>query len=108
MTKAPKIDGILDKPLWETHAYKITNFKQYVPKNKEDVTHKTDVYIGHDKKNLYIAFRAFDSEADRIRYCVNQRDNCKEDDFISVFWIPSMRKAAPTVLPSILSAYKWI
>ena len=49
-----------------------------------DPTHKIEAYIGYDKKNLYIAFRAYDSEPDKIRYCVTNRDNCMEDDWMIV------------------------
>ena len=85
LSSPPKIDGILDSPLWEKEALKIENFLQMTPKEKGTPSEKTVAYIGYDQKNLYIAFRSEDSEVKKIRASITNRDNCLEDDWVCVF-----------------------
>lgn len=84
LSHIPKIDGILENPLWEKEALKIENFVQYTPKEKGTPSEKTVAYIGYDHKNLYIAFRCYDSEVKKIRASVTNRDNCMNDDWIYI------------------------
>lgn len=82
LSHSPKIDGVLDNPIWETEALKIENFVQLSPKENGVPTEKTVAYLGYDEKNLYIAFRAFDSQASKIRCSITKRDGCLEDDWV--------------------------
>ncbi|MCD6193200.1 MAG: carbohydrate binding family 9 domain-containing protein [Candidatus Aminicenantes bacterium] len=84
LSHAPKIDGVLDNDLWEREALKIEEFLQFLPKEKEKPTQKTVVYLGRDKKNLYIAFRCFDTEPQKIRASVTNRDNIMDDDWVLI------------------------
>ncbi len=84
-SKAPKIDGILDNPMWEEDAYKFEQFFQLSPKEGAPPTKKTIMYMGYDKKNLYMAIKCYDSEPDKIRASITNRDQCIEDDWIAVF-----------------------
>ncbi len=85
LSSPPKIDGVLDNPLWEKEALKIEGFLQYTPKEKGTPSEKTVAYIGYDKKNLYFAFRCFDSEPNKIRASVTNRDNIVDDDWAVIF-----------------------
>lgn len=85
LSQAPKIDGVLDNPLWEKEALKIENFLQFTPKEKATPSEKTVAYIGHDRKNLYFAFRCFDSEPGKARVSVTRRDNIVDDDWVVIF-----------------------
>jgi len=82
LTETPKIDGVLDNPIWETQALKIENFVQLTPKENGVPTEKTVAYLGYDEKNLYIAFRAFDSQSSKVRCSITKRDGCMEDDWV--------------------------
>ncbi len=84
LTHAPKIDGVLDNPIWETEALKIEAFVQLSPKENGAPTEKTVAYLGYDEKNLYVAFRASDSQASKIRCSITKRDGCLEDDWIMI------------------------
>ncbi len=84
LTKAPKIDGILDNPIWETQALKIDAFVQLSPKENGVPTEKTVAYLGYDEKNLYVAFRAYDSQASKVRCSITKRDGCLEDDWVFI------------------------
>ncbi|MFA9454382.1 MAG: DUF5916 domain-containing protein [Candidatus Aminicenantaceae bacterium] len=85
MSGSPKIDGILDNPFWEKEALKIDGFRQFTPVEKGDPSQKTEAYIGYDPKNLYIAFRCYDTDPQKIRASITKRDNVIDDDWILVF-----------------------
>jgi hypothetical protein len=85
LTEAPKIDGILDNPIWDEQALKIQDFLQFAPKEKGIPTQKTVAYLGYDQKNLYFAFRCFDTERNKIRASITNRDNIIDDDWVAIF-----------------------
>ena len=82
LSHAPKIDGVLDNPIWEKEALKIEDFVQLTPKENGPPTEKTVAYDGFDEKNLYLAFRCFDSDAAKVRCSITSRDNIIDDDWI--------------------------
>jgi hypothetical protein len=84
LTDPPKIDGVLD-PAYEIQALKIENFVQLSPKENGVPTERTIAYLGFDARNLYIAFRCFDSQPKKVRCSITNRDNIIDDDWIVVF-----------------------
>jgi hypothetical protein len=84
LTKAPKIDGVLDNPIWETEALKLENFVQLTPKENGVPSEKTVAYLGYDEKNLYVAFRAYDTQSSKVRCSITKRDGCMEDDWVFI------------------------
>ncbi|MCX7973027.1 MAG: carbohydrate binding family 9 domain-containing protein [Candidatus Aminicenantes bacterium] len=80
----PKIDGILENPLWEK-ATVIEQFTQYEPQEGAKPSELTRVFIGYDQNYLYIAFRCFDSDPQAIRASLTQRDRVMRDDGITVY-----------------------
>ncbi len=85
LASAPKIDGTLDNPIWKDQALKIEDFFQFTPKEKGIPTQKTVAYVGYDQKNLYFAFRCYDTEPKKIRASITNRDNIIDDDWIVIF-----------------------
>ncbi len=85
LANTPRIDGVLDNPIWEEKALKIEDFLQFTPKEKGIPTQKTVAYLGYDYKNLYVAFRCFDSEQKKIRASITNRDNIIDDDWVAIF-----------------------
>lgn len=84
LSSSPKIDGLLDE-VYEQQALKIENFVQLSPQENGQPGEKTVAYLGYDQKNLYLAFRCFDSQPKKIRCSVTSRDNCMEDDWVIIF-----------------------
>lgn len=85
ISSPPKIDGIVqENPEW-SEALKIEDFVQFTPKEKGKPSEKTIFYIGYDRENLYMAFKCFDSEPDKIRATLAQRDQIFSDDWIIIF-----------------------
>ncbi len=84
LSEIPKIDGVLDNPVWEAQALRIDGFVQLAPKENGVPTERTVAYLGYDEKNLYVAFRAFDSQAAKVRCSITKRDGCLEDDWVFI------------------------
>ena len=55
-----RIDGILDEPIWAS-LKPISNFKKKYPNDIGEAKRQTEVLCTYDDKNLYFAFKAYDS-----------------------------------------------
>ena len=82
--KAPKIDGIIDNPLWNMGAV-VEDFTQFEPVEGAPPSEKTKAYFGYDTDHLYIALRCYDSNPEAVRACLTQRDKVQGDDEITIF-----------------------
>ncbi len=89
--QAPKIDGKLDDDCW-TKASVAKDFLQRRPEEGAPATEKTVVRICRDDKVLYIGARCFDSQPDKIRAGVMQRDApVRGDDYFFILLDPFQR-----------------
>ncbi len=79
----PVIDGKLDDEAWKS-AQVLNDFYQTSPGINIAPSKPTEVMLGYDEKNLYIAFRCFD-EKDKIRATVAKRDNVFGEDNVRVW-----------------------
>jgi Domain of unknown function (DUF5916)/Carbohydrate family 9 binding domain-like len=79
---APVIDGKTDDPAWEKVEW-AAGFIQREPEEDQPPTEPTSFKILYDDKNLYVAIRADDSQADRIERRISRRDNV-EGDFVGI------------------------
>lgn len=82
-TAPPVIDGKLDDEAWKT-AQVLKDFYQTSPGDNIAASKPTEVMLGYDEKNLYIAFRCFD-EKGKIRATVAKRDNVFNEDNVRVW-----------------------
>ncbi len=80
---APVIDGKLDDEVWKT-APVLKDFIQTSPGDNIPASKPTEVMLGYDEKNFYIAFKCFD-EKDKIRATVAKRDNVFNEDNVRVW-----------------------
>jgi hypothetical protein len=83
MESAPVIDGQLNDAIWRTAAV-FGDFLQIQPGDNVAPSSPTEVMIGYDAKNLYIAFRV-KQDRDKIRATVARRDNIFNDDYVGVY-----------------------
>lgn len=79
----PVIDGQMNEPVWQTAAV-FGDFLQTNPGDNVPPTHLTEVMIGYDSKNFYIAFR-IKQDRDKVRATVARRDNIFSDDYVGVY-----------------------
>jgi len=87
LERAPALEDFLDmKPGNELAAklVKVENFVQREPKDGEQATQRTEVYLGYSDKNLYVIFVAFDSEPDKIRARMSRREAINDDDQVEI------------------------
>ena len=74
--QAPKIDGILDDPCWESQP-SITLFKQQFPVFNADPSQKTEIKIVYDNFSIYVGAILYDTAPDSIFAQLGSRDNNK-------------------------------
>ncbi len=79
----PVIDGKLDDEIWKS-AQILKDFVQTSPGDNIAASKLTEVMLGYDEKNLYIAFRCWD-EKDKIRATVAKRDDVFGEDNVRVW-----------------------
>jgi hypothetical protein len=79
---APVIDGQLNDAVWRSAAV-FGDFVQTQPGDNVKPTYPTEVRMGYDSKNLYIAFNA-KQKRDTIRATVARRDDIFNDDYVLV------------------------
>ena len=81
----PAIDGILDDECWENAGEWSGTFTQQMPNEGQPETEKTQLKILYDHNNIYVAFRAFDSEPDKINRWLVPRDQSK-GDYVMIYF----------------------
>ena len=79
----PVIDGKLDDEIWKT-APVLKDFYQTSPGDNIAPSKPTEVMLGYDEKNLYIAFKCYD-EPGKIRATVAKRDGVFDEDNVRVW-----------------------
>jgi hypothetical protein len=78
----PVIDGKLDDTAWQQAAV-FTDFKTLKPDFGLPPSEKTEAYLIYDHENLYLGFRCYDREPEKIKATVTSRDNTGNDDWIA-------------------------
>lgn len=73
VTSKPVIDGKLDDECWKRGTW-AGDYTQYVPNEGAKPTYPTELNIQYDDRNLYVAFRAFDGEPEKIKRMAGVRD----------------------------------
>lgn len=88
VTEAPKIDGVLDDAVWR-EAVVVDGLTQQFPVPESEPTERTVIRICYDDRHLYIAFRCYDSEPDKINASIMDRDrSVGPDDYAFVLLDP--------------------
>lgn len=78
VTARPVIDGKLDDECWKVGTW-AGDYTQFIPDEGAEPTYPTEMNIQYDDKNLYIAFRAYDDEPDKILRLAGGRDDIVGD-----------------------------
>jgi hypothetical protein len=80
---APKLDGRLDDEAWQD-APVITGFVQRDPEEGAPGTERTEAWVLYTDAAIYVAVRAYDSQADQIAANLTRRDEWSPSDRIGV------------------------
>ncbi len=71
--QAPNIDGVIDDKGWEIVEWS-GDFIEWEPDENTQPSQKTKFKIIYDKKYLYVAFRCYDTEPNKIEKRLSRRD----------------------------------
>ncbi len=77
------VDARLDEAPWQSPPTFELDFETRPAENEPAPVH-TEVWIGYDRNNLYVAFHAHDPEPEKIRGRLSDRDTAYQDDFVGV------------------------
>lgn len=80
----PVIDGVLNEPEWQ-QSTAFGNFRQVQPGDNIDPTDSSELFMGYDAKNLYLAFH-ISEPADKVRASIARRDKIFDDDYVGVYF----------------------
>ena len=80
---AIKIDGDLSENMWSNAAIS-EKFITFSPIFGEALGRETKVWTAYDNKNLFFAFKCYDTEPNKIKTSISQRDNIGRDDWVAV------------------------
>ena len=89
ITTPPKIDGLLDEPVWKT-LYVADRFVQFTPYNGIQPKYRTEVRFGYDDVALYAGAFMTDPHPDSILRELGRRDQIDDlnTDFITIDILP--------------------
>jgi hypothetical protein len=76
MRPAPHLEGRMAR---------VDQFTQWVPRDGDPASQRTEAYLGYDQSHLYVVFVCFDSEPERIRARLSKRGDIFRDDRVDVF-----------------------
>ena len=85
--RRPKIDGRLDDAVWQRASF-VNKFIQLTPNRGQPATDDTAFAIAYDENHLYVSFRCYDADPERIVNRITRRGNVYESDVISFFLDP--------------------
>ena len=73
VTPRPVIDGKLDDECWKNGSW-AGDYHQFTPNEGASPSYPTEFNIQYDDKYIYVAFRAFDGEPEKIQRLAGTRD----------------------------------
>lgn len=73
------VDARLSEADWD-RAARLTDFTQFRPSEGIPASQRTEILVFVSRDALYLGIRAFDSEPDRIRATLTERDDVRESD----------------------------
>ena len=71
---APKVDGKLDDPIWQSAEFH-SDFLQRLPNEGAEPLEKTEVAVVYDENALYVGARLYCNSPEKLRMHLERRDN---------------------------------
>lgn len=79
VAEPPRIDGVLDEPMWSA-IEPVSAFKQRQPNEGAEPSERTEVRIAFNDRFLFFGITFFDSEPQKIRRTILQREGRFDQD----------------------------
>jgi hypothetical protein len=90
--RAPKLDGTLDDPLWQT-APAIMDLRQREPLETEPATNKTEIHILYDSRHIYFGIHCYEDEPQGIIASQLRQDVSQDlDDNFAILIDPTLSR----------------
>lgn len=83
VTRAPRVDGRLDEPLWQ-RAQPVDRFTQQRPVPGKGATERTEVYFVYDNEALYVGARMHRADPSAISRTMTRRDGFGNAERITI------------------------
>jgi len=80
----PRIDGSLEDAAWQREALPLGDWLTYNPLNGEKLVQTTEVRVVYDDRAIYLAFRCWDPEPEKVRSTLSRRDQLWNDDWVGL------------------------
>jgi len=80
-----KVDAVLDEDVWQKAVVVEANI-EVRPAENVPAPVNTEALMAYDETNLYVAFRCYDPEPEKIRAHLCDRDNIRNDDWILILF----------------------
>lgn len=64
---------------------KVSDFVQWIPRDGQPASQRTEVYVAHDHEHLYAVYLCFDTEPGNIRARLSRREDIFRDDRVDLF-----------------------
>jgi len=83
LTQPIVVDGVLNEPHWQ-QALTIDLLFETTPNENTPARQATKAYLYEDGENLYVGFRAEDTEIELLRAYLRDRDSAFDDDYVGI------------------------
>jgi len=82
-TSEVTIDGVIDELAWQDALILELQYEVRPGENTEPPV-RTTVFLAYDEGNVFVAFRAFDDEPEKIRARYRDHDHIGGDDWVGI------------------------
>jgi len=79
------VDAVLDEPIWR-QALLVNANVEVNPGENINAPVRTEALLAYDETNIYVGFRCYDPEPDKIRAHLTDRDNVGSDDWVLILF----------------------
>lgn len=83
VSQSIKIDGDLNEEIWKSPSLN-KPFITFEPNYGQVLSQETRIWAAYNRKDLFFAFKCYDTEPNKIKTSISQRDKMFRDDFIGV------------------------
>jgi len=77
--------GMEPSPRVQGKMARVDRFTQWIPRDGQPASQRTEAYLGFDSRHLYVVFVCFDTEPERLRARRSRREDILRDDRVDVF-----------------------
>jgi hypothetical protein len=88
LSRSPEIEeftGMEPPPDLARELTKVGGFVQWIPRDGEPASQKTEAYLGYDDQYFYAIYVCFDNQPEKVRARMSRREDITRDDRVDLF-----------------------